>query len=99
MIELLDIRKNRRSEHADVHAVATEGGQTDGKPGNSFVLRRSIRFGVALTSQTIRLDSTGASEADRRYYRLTAVARKRLALEHSKWEQMAAAITRVMRPA
>ena len=34
-----------------------------------------------------------------RYYRLTASGRKRLAAEHSKWEQMAAAITRVMRPA
>ncbi len=34
-----------------------------------------------------------------RYYRLTAAGRKRLTQEHSKWEQMAAAITRVMRPA
>jgi PadR family transcriptional regulator, regulatory protein PadR len=34
-----------------------------------------------------------------RYYRLTAAGRKRLTLERSKWEQMAAAITRVMRPA
>ena len=34
-----------------------------------------------------------------RYYRLTASGRKRLAAERSKWEQMAAAITRVMRPA
>jgi transcriptional regulator len=34
-----------------------------------------------------------------RYYRLTAAGRKRLILEHSRWEQMAAAITRVMRPA
>ena len=34
-----------------------------------------------------------------RYYRLTAAGRKRLTLEQSKWEQMAAAITRVMRPA
>lgn len=34
-----------------------------------------------------------------RYYRLTAAGRKRLILEQSKWEQMAAAITRVMRPA
>ena len=33
-----------------------------------------------------------------RYYRLTAAGRKRLAVERSKWEQMAAAITRVMRP-
>lgn len=34
-----------------------------------------------------------------RYYRLTAAGRKRLVLEQSKWEQMAAAIARVMRPA
>jgi PadR family transcriptional regulator len=34
-----------------------------------------------------------------RYYRLTAAGRKRLAVERSRWEQMAAAITRVMRPA
>lgn len=34
-----------------------------------------------------------------RFYRLTASGRKRLAAERTKWEQMAAAITRVMRPA
>jgi PadR family transcriptional regulator, regulatory protein PadR len=34
-----------------------------------------------------------------RYYRLTAAGRRRLAVERSKWELMAAAITRVMRPA
>jgi PadR family transcriptional regulator, regulatory protein PadR len=34
-----------------------------------------------------------------RYYRLTPAGRKRLTLEHSKWEQMALAISRVMRPA
>src|SRR4051794_36761727 len=34
-----------------------------------------------------------------RFYRLTAAGRKRLAQEQSDWEQMAAAITRVMRPA
>jgi PadR family transcriptional regulator, regulatory protein PadR len=33
-----------------------------------------------------------------RYYRLTAAGRKRLVLERSKWEQMALAVTRVMRP-
>ena len=33
-----------------------------------------------------------------RYYRLTAAGRKRLNVERSKWEQMAAAITRVMQP-
>ncbi|HXR76322.1 MAG TPA: PadR family transcriptional regulator [Bryobacteraceae bacterium] len=34
-----------------------------------------------------------------RYYRLTAAGRKRLIIEQSRWEQMAAAISRVMRPA
>ena len=34
-----------------------------------------------------------------RFYRLTAAGRKRLILERSKWEQMAYAVTRVMRPA
>lgn len=34
-----------------------------------------------------------------RYYRLTPAGRKRLAIERSRWEQMAAAVTRVMRPA
>jgi transcriptional regulator len=32
-----------------------------------------------------------------RNYRLTAAGRKRLILERSKWEQMASAVTRVMR--
>ena len=31
-----------------------------------------------------------------RYYRLTAAGRKQLVVERSKWEQMAAAVTRVM---
>ena len=34
-----------------------------------------------------------------RYYRLTPIGRKRFAVERSRWEQMVAAITRVMRPA
>jgi transcriptional regulator len=34
-----------------------------------------------------------------RYYRLTASGRKRLAVERSRWKQMVAAVTRVMRPA
>ena len=34
-----------------------------------------------------------------RYYRLTAAGRKRLAVERSRWKEMAAAVTRVMRPA
>ncbi|HEX3682449.1 MAG TPA: PadR family transcriptional regulator [Bryobacteraceae bacterium] len=34
-----------------------------------------------------------------RFYRLTAAGRKRLIVEHSRWEQMAEAIARVMRRA
>ena len=34
-----------------------------------------------------------------RYYRLTPAGRKRLNAEHSKWKQMAQAVTRVMEPA
>jgi PadR family transcriptional regulator PadR len=34
-----------------------------------------------------------------RFYRLTAAGRKQLVAEQARWEQMAAAITRVMRPA
>jgi PadR family transcriptional regulator, regulatory protein PadR len=34
-----------------------------------------------------------------RFYRLTPLGRKQLMVEHSKWEQMAAAVSRVMRSA
>jgi len=42
-----------------------------------------------------------ASELNRRakYYRLTAAGKKQLAREHSKWNLLVKAITRVMRPA
>jgi PadR family transcriptional regulator len=42
---------------------------------------------------------TSATNRRARYYRLTPAGRKRLADERSRWEQMAAAISRVMRPA
>ena len=43
----------------------------------------------------------GTSENNRRakYYRLTAKGRKQLAIETSKWERLARAIARVLRPA
>ena len=43
----------------------------------------------------------GASENNRRakFYRLTPKGRKQLAIETSKWERLARAITRVLRPA
>jgi DNA-binding PadR family transcriptional regulator len=34
-----------------------------------------------------------------KFYSLTAAGRKQLAVERSKWKQLAAAIARVMRPA
>src|SRR5215470_12733726 len=43
----------------------------------------------------------GTSDNNRRakYYRLTAAGRKQLVVETSKWERMARAIARVLRPA
>jgi PadR family transcriptional regulator len=43
----------------------------------------------------------GASENNRRakFYLLTAKGRKQLAIETSRWEKLARAITRVLRPA
>ena len=42
---------------------------------------------------------TSSTNRRARYYHLTPIGRKRLAVERSRWKQMAAAITRVMRPA
>jgi PadR family transcriptional regulator, regulatory protein PadR len=42
---------------------------------------------------------TSTTNRRARYYRLTPAGRKRLVVERSRWEQMATAITRVMRPA
>jgi PadR family transcriptional regulator, regulatory protein PadR len=43
----------------------------------------------------------GTSENNRRakYYRLTPKGRKQLAVETSKWDKLAAAIARILRPA
>jgi PadR family transcriptional regulator PadR len=42
---------------------------------------------------------TSPTKRKARYYRLTAAGRKQLIVERSKWEQLAAAVTRVMQPA
>jgi transcriptional regulator len=42
---------------------------------------------------------TSPTKRRARYYRLTPQGRKRLVVERSKWDQMAAAIARVMQPA
>jgi PadR family transcriptional regulator len=43
----------------------------------------------------------GTSENNRRakFYKLTAAGRRRLTIETSKWDKMAAAIARILRPA
>jgi len=43
----------------------------------------------------------GVSENNRRakFYRLTAKGRRQLAVETSKWEKLAGAIARILRPA
>jgi transcriptional regulator len=43
----------------------------------------------------------GTSENNRRakFYRLTAVGRRQLAVETNKWDMLATAITRILRPA
>src|SRR5215469_2477395 len=42
---------------------------------------------------------TSPTKRRARYYRLTAAGRKQLIVQRSKWEQLAAAVTRVMHPA
>ena len=42
---------------------------------------------------------TSSTNRRARYYRLTSIGRKRLVVERTRWDQMAAAITRVMRRA
>jgi transcriptional regulator len=42
---------------------------------------------------------TSSTNRRARFYRLTPAGRKQLAVERSKWAQLAAAVTRVMRPA
>ena len=41
---------------------------------------------------------TSSTNRRARYYRLTSAGRKHLVVERSNWEQMAAAVSRVMRP-
>ncbi len=56
-------------------------------------LHRLIKRGWITTQE-------GLSENNRKakFYRLTAVGRKQLAVESSKWDKLAAAIGRVMKP-
>ena len=54
-----------------------------------------------LEHQGLITSEWGTSENNRRakYYRLTPTGRRQLAIETSKWEKLARAIARVLRPA
>jgi PadR family transcriptional regulator PadR len=57
-------------------------------------LRRLERGGLVAAKWQI-----SSTNRQARYYRLTASGRQRLNVERVKWEQLAAAVNRVMRPA
>jgi PadR family transcriptional regulator PadR len=71
-------------------------------PANGYEIAKAIE---RLSDDVLAVEKSGVvsgkweiSSTNRRarYYRLTAAGRKRLVVERSKWEQMAAAIARVM---
>ena len=71
------------------------GGTFDLPEGTVYpALHRLERSGLIVAKW-----ETSSTNRRARYYRLTSAGRKRLAVERSRWEQMAAAISRVMRPA
>ena len=92
-----------------------EGGNHQPDPEGTFLLgaKGDILTGlqqciIALYPALQRLQARGwirakwgISENKRRakYYRLTAAGKKRLVVETSKWERLAEAVTRILRPA
>jgi len=84
--------------HGHAIAKAIEFGSDDVlqvEQGSLYpALHRLIRRGWISAEQ-------GTSENNRRakFYRLTAKGRRQLALETGKWDKLAGAITRILRPA
>ena len=98
-LDLLILRTLRFGPaHGHAIAKAIERGSEDVlqvEQGSLYpALHRLIRRGW------ITFDE-GTSENNRRakYYRLTAKGRKQLAVETSRWDQLAKAIARILRPA
>ncbi|HEY7922057.1 MAG TPA: PadR family transcriptional regulator [Vicinamibacteria bacterium] len=84
--------------HGHAIAKAIERGSGDAlqvEQGSLYpALHRMIRRGFVAFEE-------GTSENNRRakFYRLTARGRRQLAVETSRWERLAGAITRILRPA
>ncbi|HEY8232666.1 MAG TPA: PadR family transcriptional regulator [Vicinamibacteria bacterium] len=84
--------------HGHAIAKAIERGSDDAlqvEQGSLYpALHRMIRRGFVAFEE-------GTSENNRRakFYRLTARGRRQLAVETSRWERLAGAITRILRPA
>jgi len=64
-------------------------------------LHRLIKRGWISVEAGISENNPGISENNRRakFYRLTTKGRRQLAVETSKWERLAGAIARILRPA
>jgi len=84
--------------HGHAIAQAIERGSDDAlqvEQGSLYpALHRMIKRGFVAFEE-------GTSENNRRakFYRLTARGRRQLAVETSRWERLAGAITRILRPA
>ena len=84
--------------HGHAIAKAIERGSDDAlqvEQGSLYpALHRMIKRGFVAFEE-------GTSENNRRakFYRLTARGRRQLAVETSRWERLAGAITRILRPA
>ena len=98
-LDLLILRTLRQgATHGHAIAKAIERGSADVlqvEQGSLYpTLHRLIKRGWVAFDE-------GTSENNRRakFYRLTAKGRKQLTIETSKWDQLAAAIARILRPA
>jgi transcriptional regulator len=98
-LDLLILRTLRQGPiHGHAIAKAIERGSDDVllvEQGSLYpALHRLIKRGWITFEE-------GPSENNRRakFYRLTAKGRKQLALETSKWDRLAGAIARILRPA
>jgi PadR family transcriptional regulator, regulatory protein PadR len=82
-------------EHGHAIAKAIERNSEDVLQGSLYpALHRLLKRGWISAEE-------GTSENNRRanYYRLTAKGRKQLDLETAKWDKLAGAIARILRPA
>jgi len=84
--------------HGHAIAKAIERGSADAlqvEQGSLYpALHRMIKRGFVAFEE-----STSENNRRAKFYRLTARGRRQLAVETSRWERLAGAITRILRPA